>query len=184
MRRHTEAIAEAQRAEQLDSLSPIIRVGAATFGGYLYARQYNVAIRHLRDTVSMFPEFVVAYWHLGFACATKGMDQDAFVAYRKAESLSGAGPAELAAIGQAYAKGGIRGYYLWAIDQLREKSKHRYVRPLDIAWLYGAVGEKDQAFSFLEKAYEDRSSYLNSLQVDPQFDPLRSDPRFQDLLRG
>ncbi len=183
MSRHAEAIAEAQRAEQLDPLSPVIRVGEAAYGGYLYARRYDEAIRRLRETVSLFPEFEVAYRELGNACVANGMDQDAFLAYRKALSLSGASAAELAAVEQAYAKGGMRGYFLWAVEKMREKSKHRYVRPLDLAFLYAAIGEKDQAFSFLEKAYEDRDWYLNTLQVNPGFDPLRSDPRFQDLLR-
>ena len=66
---------------------------------------------------------------------------------------------------------------------MREESKHRYVRPAAFAYLFAGLGEKDQAFSYLEKAYEDRDSILTGLQVDPLFDPLRSDPRFQDLLR-
>ncbi|MBZ5516493.1 MAG: protein kinase [Acidobacteriia bacterium] len=182
-RRHAEAIAEAQRAQQLDPLSPIIRVGLATFGGYLYARRYDEAIRQLRDTVSLFPEFFLAYGSLGEAYVAKGMYQEAIAAYQKARSLSGASPAEVAALGQAYAKGGIRGYYLWELQRLREESKHKYVSGVPFAYLFARLGEKDQAFSYLEKVYQDRSWNINTLQVDPAFDPLRSDPRFQDLLR-
>jgi TolB-like protein/DNA-binding winged helix-turn-helix (wHTH) protein/Tfp pilus assembly protein PilF len=182
-RRHAEAIAEAQRAEQLDPLSPVIRVGAATFGGYLYARQYNEAIRRLRDTVSLFPDFAVAYWQLGDACVANDMYKEAIAAYQKAESLSGVSPAEVAALGQAYQQGGMRGYYLWRLQRLREESKHRYVMAVVFAWLFAALGERDQAFSYLEKAYQERDWYLNTLQVNLLFDPLRSDPRFQDLVR-
>jgi TolB-like protein/Tfp pilus assembly protein PilF/predicted Ser/Thr protein kinase len=183
MRRHAEALAEAQRAEQLDPLSPIIRVTVASWGGYLFARQYDEAIRRFLDTVSLFPDFAPAQLFLGNAYMANGMYQEAIAAYQKARSLSGASPAEVAALGRAYAKGGIRGYYLWELQRSREESKHRYVRAVAFAYVFAGLGDKDQAFSYLEKAYEDRDYALNMLQVDPGFDPLRSDPRFQDLLR-
>jgi TolB-like protein len=182
MKRHAEALAEAQRAQQLDPLSPIISVGVALYG-YFYTRQYDEAIRRLRDTLSLFPDFAVAYFSLGGAYVASGTYQEAIVAYQKARSLSGASAAEVAALGQAYAKGGIRGYYLWELRRLREESKHRYVRAVAFAYLFAGLGEKDQAFSYLEKAYEDRDYQLNLLQISPRFDPLRSDPRFQDLLQ-
>ncbi len=182
IRRHAaEGMAEAQRAQQLDPLSPIISAIVAYH--YIVARQYHEAIRRLRDTVALFPDFAIAYLFLGNAYVGNGMYQQAIVAYQKARSLSGASPAEVAALGQAYAKGGIRGYYLWELRRLREESKHRYVRPVAFAYLFAGLGEKDQAFSYLEKAYEDRDYYLTLLQIKPRFDPLRSDPRFQDLLR-
>ena len=181
MRRHAEALAEAQRSQELDPLSPIISDSLAT--RYLFTRQYDEAIRRFRETVSLFPEFAVAYGGLGGAYMASGTYQQAIVAYQKARSLSGASAAEVAALGQAYAKGGIRGYYLWELRRLREESKHRYVRAVAFAYLFAGLGEKDQAFSYLEKAYEDRDWHLTLLQIGPGFDPLRSDPRFQDLLR-
>jgi serine/threonine protein kinase len=182
MGRHAEAMAEVQRAQQLDPLSPIISTGVAAFG-YFYARQYDQAIGRLRNTVSLFPDFAFAYFSLGDAYVANGTYQEAIVAYQKARSLSGASAAEVAALGQAYAKGGIRGYYLWDLRRLREESKHRYVTAFAFAYLFAGLGEKDRAFSYLEKAYEDRDSGLTYLQIQPAFDPLRSDPRFQDLLR-
>jgi TolB-like protein/DNA-binding winged helix-turn-helix (wHTH) protein/Tfp pilus assembly protein PilF len=181
MKRHAEAIAEDQRAQQLDPLSPIISTDVAS--DYLFTRQYDEAIRRYRNALSLFPEFVPAHLWLGHTYMANGMHQQAIVAYQKAMSLSGASAAEVAALGQAYAKGGIRGYYLWELRRLREESKHRYVRAVDFAYLFAGLGEKDQAFSYLEKAYEDRDYKLGLLQVEPRFDPLRSDPRFQDLLR-
>jgi TolB-like protein/DNA-binding winged helix-turn-helix (wHTH) protein/Tfp pilus assembly protein PilF len=181
VKRHTEAIGEAQRAQQLDPLSPAISVSVAS--RYFHARQYDEAIRRLRDTVSLFPEYANGHEFLGYACAANGMYQDAIAAYQKARSLSGASAAEVAALGQAYAKGGIRGYYLWELRRLREESKHRYVKAVAFAYLFAGLGEKDQAFSYLEKAYEDRDYELTRLQVLPWVDLLRSDPRFQDLLR-
>ena len=181
MKRHAEAMAEVQRAQQLDPLSPII--SGCVADRYFYARQYQEAIRQFRNTVSLFPEFAVAYGPLGKAYVANGMYEQAIVAYQKARSLSGASAAEVAALGQAYAKGGIRGYYLWELRRLREESKHRYVRAFAFALLFAGLCEKDQAFSYLGKAYEDRDYLLTFLQVEPRFDPLRSDPRFQDLLR-
>jgi len=180
-RRQAEALAEAQRAQQLDPLSPIISTLVAF--SYFFARQYGEAIRRLRDTVSLFPEFATAYERLGDSYVANGMDEQAIVAYQKARSLCGASAAEVVALRQAYAKSGIRGYYLWEIRRLREESKRRYVSPAAFACLFAALGEKDQAFSYLEKAYEDRDSILPGLQVDPLFDFLRSDSRFQNLLR-
>jgi len=181
MKRRAEAMREIQRAQQLDPLSPIISGAAAD--PYFYARQYEQAIRGFRNTISLFPEFAPAYQALGAACVVNGTYQEAILAYQKLRSLSGASAAEVAALGEAYAKGGIRGYYLWELRRLREESKHRYVRAWTFALLLAGLGEKDQALSYLQKAYEDRDYLLTTLQDEPRFDPLRSDPRFQDLLR-
>jgi tetratricopeptide (TPR) repeat protein len=181
MRRHAEAIAEAQRGAELDPLSPIISAEGPF--RYYFARRHDEAIRGFRDTVSLFPEFAIAYGGLGLAYEANGMYQEAIASYQKARSLSGASAAELAALGQAYAKGGIRGYYLWELQRLREESKHRYVRAADFAYLFADLGENDEAFSCLERAYRDRDWHLALLQIHPLLDPLRSDPRFQDLLR-
>ena len=182
MKRHAEGMAEVQRAQQLDPLSPVTSFGVVLYG-YFYPRQYDQAIRRLRDTVSLFPQFALSYVYLGHTYMASGKYQEAIVAYQKARSLSGASAAEVAALGQACAKGGIRGYYLWELGRLREESKHRYVSAAAFAYLFAGLGEKDQAFSYLEKAYEERDAVLTYLQIAPAFDPLRSDPRFQDLLR-
>ena len=181
MRRHAEAITQLERAQQLDPLSPVITACLAY--RYCLARQYQEAIRRLQNAAALFPEFWLAQSWLGDAYMANGAHQQAIVAYEKARLLQDGDPAEAAALGQSYTKGGIRGYYLWELGRLSEESKHRYVRATAVACLYAALGEKDKAFSYLEKAYEDRAFDLNTLQVEPRFDPLRSDPRFQDLLR-
>ena len=150
---------------------------------YLFARQYDEAIRRSRDTVSLFPESAIGYAGLDNAYEANGMYQEAIVAYQKARSLSGSSAAEVAALGQAYAKSGIQGLLLWELRRLREESKHRYVNPAAFVYPLPGLGKKDQAFSYLEKAYEDRDWQLTMLQVGPGFDALRSDSRFQDLVR-
>lgn len=181
MRRYPEALAESKRALELDPLSPAINVNQ--WHRYWFMRQYDTEIRGLQETASLFPEFSNTYGTLAFAYLATGRHQEAIVALQKLRSLSGASPADIAALAQAYAKGGMRGYYLWEIRRLTEESKHRYVRPAHIARLFTYLGEKDQAFSYLEKAYDEHDWHLTRLQVDPVWDPLRSDPRFQDLVR-
>ena len=88
-----------------------------------------------------------------------------------------------AALGRAYAVAGKRDEALKMLNELKERAKRSYVSPVGIAIIYVGLGEKEQAFSWLEKAYEDRSTWLIFLKVEPRFDPLRSDPRFQSLLR-
>ena len=84
---------------------------------------------------------------------------------------------------QASARDGLRGYYLWLLEDLKEESKRKYVSPWLFAMTYGQLNEKEQALAWLEKAYEERNYGMTSLKVDPIYDPLRDDPRFQSLLR-
>jgi TolB-like protein/Tfp pilus assembly protein PilF/predicted Ser/Thr protein kinase len=130
VRRHAEAIAELQRAQQLDPLSP--QISACLGFRYTCARQYQEAIRRLQNTVSLFPDFAGAHRWLGATYQAIGVYPEATVAYQKARSLSGASPAEVAALGEAYAKGGMRGYYLWVLQRVMEGSKHGYVKPADL----------------------------------------------------
>ncbi len=181
MKRNAEAIAEAERAQQLDPLSPMISTNVGN--SYVLARQYDIAISRLRNTVSLFPEFSIGFGCLGDAYMANGNYEQAIAAYQKWMTLSGASAAEVAGVGQAYSKEGMRGFYHWALRRLKEESKHRYVRAYEFAWFFASLGEKDQAFSYLEKAYQDRDYKLTDLQRHPRLDTLHSDPRFQDLLR-
>jgi tetratricopeptide (TPR) repeat protein len=89
----------------------------------------------------------------------------------------------IAALGHAYAQSGEPDKANQALAELREMSKQHYISPYLTAVVYLGLGDKDQAFAWLDKAYQDRSSLLIWLKVEPLFDPLRADPRFQDLLR-
>ncbi len=86
-------------------------------------------------------------------------------------------------MGRAYALAGQRDKAQKALDELREMSKQRYVSPYLIAVVYAGLGDKDQAFAWLEKAYQDRSFFLIWLNVEPRFDSLRDDSRFADVVR-
>ena len=100
-----------------------------------------------------------------------------------AATLSESNPRALAWLGNAYAVSGRKGKALEILASLENSSASAYVSPLDIAIIYVGLGEKDKAFKWLEKGFEDRSGYMEFLKIDAFFDPLRSDPRFADLLR-
>ncbi|MCH7987103.1 MAG: protein kinase [Acidobacteria bacterium] len=181
--RHEEAIAEAKRALELDPLSLIIN---EALGFVLYfARQYDEAIEQLHKTLELDPNFPDAHYTLGQVYLQKGMYQEATEEFQKGithsgDSISTRGIAQLAS---AYAAAGKRREALRVLDELMEESNQSYVSPARIAIVYVWLGDKDQAFAWLEKAYQERSSLVGHVNADPIFDPLRSDPRFQSLLR-
>ena len=111
------------------------------------------------------------------------MHQEAILELHKASVLSGEDHAKLAALGHAYAFSGRRAEATKILEKLEEMSKRSYVPPYDFALIFAGLGEKDKAFEWLQKAYEDRSAYLVYLNVEPIWDSLRSDPRFTDLLQ-
>jgi TolB-like protein/Tfp pilus assembly protein PilF len=180
MGRFDEAIAELKRAQALDPLSLIINADLGEV--YIWARQYDKAIEQLRKTIEMDQSFYYAHWRLGVAYEMKGSLQQAIAEYQSARELND-DPWVLALLGHAYAISGKKDEALKTLDKLRETSKQRYVSEYAFAAVYAGLGEKDQAFQWLEKGYEDRNDLLIQLNVDPLFDNLRSDPRFADLVR-
>ena len=181
MGRHEEAIAEIKRAQQLDPLSLIINTVAGV--RFHWARRYDEAVEQLRKTLEMDPNFAVAHDWLGQVYEQMGQDESAIAEHQKAIRASGGSSQVVAALGHTYAAAGKRNEALRILADLNERRKMAYVSPYDIAVIHVAFGEKDQAFEWLEKAYQERASPIVVLKVDPRLDPLRSDPRFQDLLR-
>lgn len=113
----------------------------------------------------------------------KTMYREVIAEFQKALQLSGGSPFVLGALGHAYALSGDRHNAGQALADLRELSKRRYVSPCDSALIHTGLRDKERAFEWLEKAFEDRSWEMVRLKVDPRFDPLRGDPRFTSLLR-
>jgi non-specific serine/threonine protein kinase len=179
--RTEEAIGEAKRALETDLLSLIIN---ALVGWVFYhARQYDQAIKHHRETLEIDADFVPSHLFLGQAFEQMGRFDEAIAEFQKAIHLSGGSTQIVAALGHTYAVSGNRDGAMRILEELEQLSKQRYVRPLDIAFVYAGLNQKDQAIEWLEKAYEERSCNLVYIRIDPRLDPLRSDPRFQDLLR-
>jgi TolB-like protein/Tfp pilus assembly protein PilF len=175
------AIAELQRARQLDPLSLIIN---ADLGVGLYtARRYDEAIAQLRKTIEMDPRFYFAHWNLGVALELKGELRDALSEYKKAAELDD-DPVVLGLIAHAYGKLGERDKALRLLTQLQQLAAHRYVPFGTFAGIYLALGEKDKAIDYLERAFRERGGpEISGLKVDPFLDPLRGDPRFEALVQ-
>ncbi len=181
MERPTESITEIKRAQGLDPLSLIINSVAGRI--FYYARQYDQVIEECRKVLELDPNFWVAHLFLGKAYAQKGMYDQAIAEFQKARDFSGGSTEAISMIGYVYAVSGKRGEAQRVLDELKALSKQRYVASHRIAMVYGGLGQKDQAFEWLEKAYARRDVLVPFLKVVPEFDSLRSDPRFADLLR-
>ncbi len=177
-----EALCEMRRAQELDPLSLIIRTHV---GLMLYrARRYDEAIEQYSQALEMEPQFGAAHYFLGCAYEQKDMGEEAIRHLQKAVVLFGGSPNRVAALGHAYAVFNQEENARQVLEELRCLSESRFVSAFDFALLYAGLGDKDQAFAWLEKAYEERSfSLLMSLQAEPRFDNLRSDSRFQGLVR-
>lgn len=181
MGRAQESLSEINRARDLDPLSISTNF---SLGWRLYmARQYAQSVEQLSNTIDMDPNFALPHLVLGQAYEQMGSFQKAIAEFEKAASLSHNSAPMISALGHVY---GLMGRKLEAqrvVNQLIEQSKRRYIAPFYVGIVYIGLGEQETAMNWLEKAYEDRSNGLVFLKVDPQLDPLRSNPRFQSLLR-
>jgi serine/threonine protein kinase/tetratricopeptide (TPR) repeat protein len=179
--RFDEALAEMNRAAELNPLSPGLNLALGY--RFYYAHQYPDAIEQIQKTLAMDAKFVPAHVYLGRAYEQRGAYAEAIAEIRKALELSEGDTNELAALGHAYAVAHQADEAKKILDQLKERSQQTYVQPSLIAVIQVGLGDKNQGFDWLQKAYEDRSAGLLYLKVDPAFDAIRSDPRFVDLLR-
>jgi serine/threonine-protein kinase len=173
MGRMGEADAEIKRALALDPFSLIINTNLGRT--YHLARQYDKAIEQYRKTLEMDPNFPRAHERLQEAFEQKGMYQEAIADLERVNPESGA------RLRSAYEKSGVQGYWQMRIEFDKE-SKQTYVAPYFTAVKYAALGDREQAFEWLEKAYQERDTWLVHLKVDPMLDSLRSDPRYANLL--
>jgi serine/threonine-protein kinase len=179
--RFDEALAEWRRARDLDPLH-VIYHHALGWGLYL-ARRYDEAIEQYRKTLEMYPNFGRTHLRLGEAYSAKGMYPEAIGEYEKFTALGGGSTIAQALIGNARARAGGRAEALEVLAELEAESKRRYVPSFHFAIVYTGLGDKDQAFAWLDRAFEERSPYLIDIKVLSILDPLRSDPRFADLVK-
>ncbi len=178
--RHQEALAEAARAHELDPLSSIISTLNAQY--LISARRYDEAIARLKETLELDPNFWIANFMLGTVLVEKRMYPEALAEFKKATELSNGNAEAIAMTGYTWARAGDSVKAQAILMELKSRSGQRYVPAEHIAMLYSALGEKDEAFAWLEKACENRDFRLCRLKVDPRWDPLRSDPRFTAIL--
>jgi serine/threonine protein kinase/tetratricopeptide (TPR) repeat protein len=179
--RFDEAFQEMKKAQELDPLSCIINT---ELGWMHYAsREYAEAIEQYNGVIDLDPDFAIAHWRLGEAYEQTGMYDEAIAEIQEAARLSGRSPHIVSRLGHAYAVAGRKQEALEVLHELNGMSKQQYVSPYEIAIIYAGLGEKDLVFEWLERAYEDCSSWLTFLKVEPSFDAIKSDPRFIDLIR-
>jgi TolB-like protein len=181
MSRYEEAYTECQRALRLEPLSTAMQYA---FGCVCWmARRYDQAIEQLEKALDLDPNFAWLHMFLGLSYEGKLMHQSAITEMEKTVGLAAGSTLALLALSQAYAAAGKREEAQRILDEVEELSKRQYVTPYFRARIYAALDEPEQVLNWLEIGYRERSSPMAFLKVDPNFDRLRSEPRFQDLLR-
>jgi tetratricopeptide (TPR) repeat protein len=177
--RYDEAIVEMRKAENLDPLSLIINADLAEL--LVIAHSYDESIRQSRKTIEMDPNFALAHNQLAQAYLQKHMNDEAVAELQKAVQLSVGSPTCIASLARAYAASGKTEEAVKLLSELKKHSIPSYSDAPEIAVIYASLGDTDQAMNWLEKAFEER--FNPSVLLRPGFDPLRSDPRFEDLVR-
>ena len=179
--RNAEALARMKKSLELDPLSLIINV--AIGWAYYHARQYDEAVAQLLRTVELDPNYPMTFWILGLIYRETARYDLAISAGEKGVNLSGGSPLMRAALAQTFAAAGAPEKAIEIADELNELAKQRYVAPHFFAGIYVGLGEHDRAIEYLEKSCAEHCHWLIYLHIDPSMDDLRTDPRFQDLLR-
>lgn len=181
MGRLDEGITHMKLAQELDPLSLVMSedLGVA----YYYSRKFDEAVEQQGRTLELDQNYFFAYVRRAQAYQQKGMYTEAINDLNKARTLSGNWPQAVAELGCAYALSGQKVKARAMLNELNERAKREYIDPYLIALVHTSMGEKDAAFEWLGKAYEVRSPWMAWLKVEPKFDHLRSDTRFESLLR-
>jgi len=180
--RKREAQAEVRYAQNLD---PLYIVTQVTSGWVFYfARQYDEAVEQCQKALELDPNSAGAYDCMGSSYLARGMYDQAIAACQQAVKLSENAPSRAVGLGESYAAAGRKPEAQEVLRQLRERSTQTFVSPVFLARLYLASGDREQALARLNEAYQGSDYYLVWLNVERAFDPLRPDPRFQELLRN
>lgn len=176
--RFDQSMHEAQHAQDLDPLSPFIRTTYCL--GLSMARRYKDAASKCQEALELDPNFLHAHGNLSGIYVAMGLPERGVEEFQKAASLRGASPAGVAEIKAVFLKGGMKA--LWRKWLTPGPAATGRNDPMETAALYSLLDERDMAFTWLEKAYQERSPLMEFLKEDPDFDNLRADPRYRELL--
>ncbi|HEX7295870.1 MAG TPA: protein kinase, partial [Pyrinomonadaceae bacterium] len=180
-RRFEEAISHETQAYELEPLSLAISSDLAMI--YYAAGEYDRAIAQFQRTLDLDQNFVYTHWQLGLAYEEKGMYDEAISHHRRAVQISGESTLTLALLGHAYAVSGQKSDALKLLERLIDLPKQKYVSAYRVAAIYEALNDRDKAFEWLDRAYEERDGWLSWLNCDPVMKALRSDDRFAKLVQ-
>jgi tetratricopeptide (TPR) repeat protein len=177
--RPKEALVEMRKAENLDPLSLIINADLAEF--LLLTHSYDESVKQGRKIIEMDSTFAIGHKQLGDAYLLKQMDKEAVGELQEAVRLSGGSPICIADLARAYVASGNMNEAVKLLNDLKKSSNTSFTNAPQIAMIYASMGDNDQAIHWLERAYEER--FNPSVLLRSGFDPLRSDPRFEELMR-
>ena len=176
-----EALSEAKRALELDPLSLIIN---RTYGDCLAdARRFDEAIAQYRKTIDLDPNFPTTYFFLARAYEATGQYDNAVAEYGKASQIAGFEPEDLVAMKSAYEKGGWRSYLQATLTQLLKREQQGHTPAWLVASVYARLGQKDEAFAWLDRAFQQRDFRITKIRGSFEFDSLRSDPRYANFMK-
>ncbi len=175
-----EALQQILTAQALDPISSIIARDVARI--HYYKQDYEAALEQCDHTIELNPHFPPAYWILGLVQEQRGEFDESAAAFNRALQLSPQSPLMQAALGRTFALSGNKGDALRVLAELQKLSEKRYVSPFELASLHFALGQTDEGFQWLTKAFQDRCFDLICLRVDPRWESLRGNSRFNKLL--
>lgn len=179
--RLTEALDEIMLAQALDPISLIIARDIAVV--YYYSRDFEAALDQCDHTIELNPHFAPAYWALGLIQEQMSDFDESLAAFQRAIQLTPNSPRMRAGLARSLAMSGKHKDAQQILKELQTLSEKRYVSPFELASVHFALGQEDVGFEWLKKAFQDRCFELISINVDPRFDSIKSDPRFIPLHR-
>jgi tetratricopeptide (TPR) repeat protein len=150
---------------------------------FVLARRYDLALERTQELLELAPNYVWAHFELAQIYEQKGRAEEAAQEYLKADELFGMDLKRVAQLTEAIAKSGARGYWRRTLENYKESAKSDYVPSVLVAGACVRVGDKESAFQWLEEGFEERDDLMINLKVEPVFDSIRSDPRYENLVR-
>jgi tetratricopeptide (TPR) repeat protein len=181
MRRFDEAIKEARRSQELDPLSAIIHTIAGM--AFYHANQYDRAVEQFHKALEIDDDFYWALFYMATSLREQGWTKEAIEGYLKALQALGLGEEEMAKLRHRYNTSDLQGYYRWFIDEGFEKLDSPYILHSQLFVACVFLGEKDLAFEWLERDFREKRRNTVMVRIDPALAELRSDPRYEDLMR-